>query len=96
MMAFSNVAGCFFMVALVALPICLQVYGYSPFWLIPFAFLFNIFWLPLDKRATFHANAQEIHGDNAGYVTLVKPIFMALWVGIMIYGATYALRRWLL
>lgn len=84
------------MLTLIGLPIWLQTQGHSPLWLIPFAFLYSILWLPLDRRATFHANAEEIHGEKAGYVTHVKPIFMALWVSGAIYAITLVLRRWVL
>jgi hypothetical protein len=59
-----------------------------------FGVLFPIFWLPHNRRASFEANARELHGERADYVMFVKPIFMVIWISMAVYAATFALRKW--
>ena len=92
----SEIIGPMFLLALVVLPFWLQVSGRSPLWILPFAWLFSIFWLPLDRRAQFEAIARELHGAKAGNVIYVKPAFMATWIAIVVYALTFAVQRWIL
>lgn len=87
--------GCIALVAIVAVPVWLQSNGYSPFWVLPLAFLFNIFWLPHEHRAKLEAAVAE-NGGNVRYQTLVKPLFWATWFAMGIYAASYAINRWVL
>jgi hypothetical protein len=73
---------------LLAAPIALQQFGFSPFWLIGTASLWNLVCRHPAMREHDVARVAEIHGEKAAYLVWVKAVFHGA------LGVSYAIDRW--
>ena len=78
-------------------PVLFQSWQVSPYWLVATSALWTVFRIPLALRKqlgmlSLHAGMSK---PESNYNLWVKPFFTGLPIALLVYGASYAVHRWL-